>query len=158
MLNRDFFKKINFNRCEILLSEAESYFLYSKFKKLIVLNESKNIFSKENISKILIEFCKTSSKRYFSESDVKYLSKYYESMIKEEIGRGRENQTKKVDPNRVIEFMTGLNAEQGVNHVEGNDNIVFLKGEEPVKEVDVDSPDEAHVYLKNVESKAMSKQ
>ena len=50
MINIDFFKKIRFNRCELLLNETESYYLYSKFHDLIVLNESKDkVFSKTNI-------------------------------------------------------------------------------------------------------------
>ena len=35
MINLDFFKKLRFNRCEIVLNESEAYYLYSKFHNLM---------------------------------------------------------------------------------------------------------------------------
>ena len=153
MLNRDFFKKIRFNRCEMLLSESETYFLYSRFKKLILLSESKNrIFSKSNVSKVLLDFCRSTNKRYFLESDVKYIANYYINSLKEEIGRGREGGFDQISNHTIIEDEIGITPEEGVNAHEESESIVFLDGDEAVSEVNVDNPDAAHVYMTNLKT------
>ena len=167
MLNIDFFKTIRFNRCEITLNESESYYLYSKFHNLILLSESnKSIFSKKNIKVILKDFCNISETRYFSIDDIDYISNYYSQMLKEELGRGREsNLGDKINSRRVIYKYTGIDIDDSASTIRGNasntenatDSVAFIKKGTAEHETEVDDPDSAHVFLKNVEVNVISK-
>jgi hypothetical protein len=162
MIDLNFFKKIRFNRCEILLSESESYYLYSKFHNYIVLNENKsNAFKKQNIKNILNDFCEVNETRYFKKEDINYLTNYYFNMINEEIGRGRESAIKDpISGNDVFEIYTDgdLNTENCVDNFEGSDVFsVTSKASKKKKNIKVDSPDAAHVMLKNLEVNVVKK-
>jgi hypothetical protein len=167
MINIDFFKKIRFNRCELLLNETESYYLYSKFHDLIALNESKDkVFSKTNIAKILEEFCNISETRYFERKDIEYISNYYIDMIKEEIGRGRESKLgDQITPSKVIYKLSGWDIDDAASTIKGSatgtevatDSVAFIKSGVAEESIEVDDPDAAHVYLKNVEVNVISK-
>jgi len=167
MINIDFFKKIRFNRCEILLSESESYFLYSKFCDSIILKENKiNSFSKQNIKKILLEFYNNSGTRYFKKSDLDYVTNYYFDMIKEEIGRGRASEiSPQINSRRVIYNHTGIDTDDAASTIRGSatgtehakDSVAFINRGETEADIEVDDPDAAHVFLKNVEANVISK-
>lgn len=167
MLNIDFFKKIRFNRCEITLNESESYYLYSKFHNLILLSESnKSIFSKKNIKVILKDFCNISETRYFSIDDIDYISNYYSQMLKEEIGRGRESKLgDQINSRKVIYKYTDYDIDDAASTIKGNasntekaaDSVAFIKKGTAEYDIEVDDPDSAHVFLKNVEVNVISK-
>ena len=167
MINIDFFKKIRFNRCEITLNESESYYLYSKFHSLILLSESnKNILSKKNIKSILNDFCNISETRYFGKNDIDYISNYYSQMLKEEIGRGRESRLgSQITPGKIIYKYTDYDIDDAASTIRGSasntekasDSVAFLKKGKAEYDVEVDDPDAAHVFLKNVEASVISK-
>jgi len=167
MINLDFFSKIRFNRCEIVLSESESYFLYSKFRDSIILRENKvYYFSKDNIKKILLEFYNSSSTRYFSKNDLDYITNYYFEMINEEIGRGRASEiSPQINARRVIYKHTGIDTDDAASTIRGSatgtehakDSVAFINRGETESDVEVDDPDAAHVFLKNVEANVISK-
>jgi len=172
MLNIDFFKKIRFNRCEITLNESESYYLYSKFHNLILLSESKkNIFSKKNIKIILKDFCNISETRYFGLNDIDYISNYYSQMLKEArsqstVARGLESSiNKQVDPEHIIKHYEGSIVDDAAAAYKGRstnttnavDSVAFVKKGVEIASVEVENPDDAHVYLKKVEQKVINK-
>tara|TARA_B100000123_G_C25637614_1_gene387316 strand:- start:197 stop:724 length:528 start_codon:yes stop_codon:yes gene_type:complete len=174
MINLDFFKKLRFNRCEIVLNESEAYYLYSKFHNLVLIKESrKGIFSKKNIKSILREFCKISETRYFGENDIDYISNYYSEMLKEEIGRGVASKSRglessindQTDSEDIIYRYTGKYVDDAANTFKGSstntetaaDSVAFLKKGNVEHDVEVDDPDAAHVFLKNVEVNVINK-
>ena len=167
MINLDFFKKLRFNRCEIVLNESEAYYLYSKFHNLILIKENKKgVFSKKNIKSILKEFCKISETRYFSENDIDYISNYYSEMLKEEIGRGRESKLgDQIDSGKIIYKLTGYDIDDAAHTIKGNssetenavDTVAFIKKGNTEVDKEVDDPDAAHVFLKNVEVNVINK-
>lgn len=167
MINISFFKKIRFNRCEITLNESEAYYLYSRFHKLILINESnKGIFSLDNIKLILKDFSKISETRYFNERNVDYITNYYSQMIKEELGRGRESKLgSQITAKKVIYKHTKYDVDDAAFTIRGNasnteksaDSVAFIKKDNAEHDVIVDDPDAAHVFLKNVEASVISK-
>lgn len=167
MIDLNFFKKIRFNRCEILLNESEAYFLYSKFYDILTLTENrKNNITKKNVKKILKEFSNVTETRYFCNENIDYISNYYYNMLKEEIGRGRESKLgDQINSRKIIYKHTDYDLDDAAFTIKGNasntehsvDTVAFIKKGNVELDVEVDDPDSAHVFLKNVESRVISK-
>ena len=145
--------------CRELVLYNSKIFLGSEFRE-------KKIDSSKTIKSILKEFCKISETRYFSENDIDYISNYYSEMLKEEIGRGRESKLgDQIDSGKIIYKLTGYDIDDAAYTIKGNssetenavDTVAFTKKGNTEFDVEVDDPDAAHVFLKNIEVNVINK-
>lgn len=163
MINTETFKKIQINRCEILLSESESLFLYDTFTKKM-LNESKSTRQIDFLKIILFEFLEKSSTRYFKEKDIDEVAMYYLEKINE--NRGQQNVGAKlsgsdsgvITPDSVLDFHTGYNTEHVANTFDEKENLMIFDEEGEVAcSKEVESPDQSHVAMRQIQINAITK-
>jgi len=158
MININTFSKFTVNRCQVLLNESESYFIYSKFCNML----DHHIITEDNlqchIENILKEFYYSCNNRYFKKKNIKNISKYYTNKIlKEEIGRGRESGFNPVTADKVANFYGDVEFEKGVD-TWGEEEIAYVeddKGNEKV--LKIDSPDHASVIVNQIKIKSITK-
>ena len=165
MINLDTFKKININRCVIMLNESESYYLYSKFSNLVLNNKITESNLQYYLHDLISDFYNLNENRYFQEKDLKKVSSYFTNKIlnkinriNEEIGRGRQGEIgDQVSNNKVVNYHTGVSVEKGVDTF-GEKDIMFIEDEEGnQRTVKVDDPDHANVVTSQMKVKSISK-
>jgi len=165
MINLDTFKKININRCVIMLNESESYYLYSKFSNLVLNNKITESNLQYYLHDLISDFYNLNENRYFQEKDLRKVSSYFTNKIlnkinriNEEIGRGRQGEIgDQVSNNKVVNYHTGVSVEKGVDTF-GEKDIMFIEDEEGnQRTVKVDDPDHANVVASQMKVKSISK-
>jgi hypothetical protein len=163
MISTETFKTIRINRCEILLSESESLFLYNMFTKKI-LNESKSTRQIDFLKNILFEFLEKNPTRYFKEKDIGEVAMYYLEKINE--NRGQQNVGAKlsgsdsgvITPDNVLDYHTDYNIEHVANTFnETEDLMVFDEDGEVACSKEVESPDQSHVAIRQIQVNAITK-
>ena len=165
MINLETFKKINVNRCEIMLNESESYYLYSKFSNLVLNNKITEGNLQKHLDNLIYDFYHLNENRYFQEKDLKKVSSYFTNKIlkkinrlDEEIGRGRQGEIgDQVSHNKVSNYYSGVSVEKGVDTF-GEKDIMFIEDEEGnQKTLKIDDPDHANVVSSQMKVKSISK-
>lgn len=164
MDNLDFLNTICVKRCEIILSESESFYLKTLFRNRL-LNESKQTKQIDFFVKIVREFYDKSKIRYFREEDIEEVSKYFLKKLNE----NRGTQTSKaslhtssdvgnINSDKVLDFHTDVNVEHVADTFSETDEVVFYDDNgEVITKRTVSSPDEAHVAMKQIEVSAITK-
>jgi len=158
MINVNTFSRFTVDRCQVLLNESESYFIYSKFCNVIgnnIITENNLQFHIENILKEFYYIC---DNRYFNKKNIKNISKYYTNKIlNEELGRGRESGFDPITADKVANFYGDVDFEKGVD-TWGEEEIAYLEDDEGNEKVlKIDSPDHATVVINQIKLKSITK-
>jgi len=163
MISENYFNRLSFNRCSILLKEHESFFIYNKFisklnRKKIDESNLKNI-----IADCLYEFYEGMESRYFSQSKIPEISsnlsrEILKNILKEEIGRGRESSlADQITSQKVSKKNGNVYVEKGVDTF-GENEIMYIEDEFGKKRTaKVDSPDHAAVVSSQIKIKTITK-
>ena len=158
MINKDTFRTFSINRCKVMLNEAEALFLFEKFCYLVHNTRLTEKNLQENIRNILKEFHDSSENRYFRYKNLNEVSSYYTSLIKEEIGRGRESRiSDPVSSNKVANFYGNVDVEKGVDTFGEKDILYVTDSEGNERQFQVDDPDHSSVILNQIKLKAIVK-
>lgn len=162
MIDLNFFSTLNRDRCSIMLKEHETFFIYNRFLQKL----GNNNITEKNINKIISEclsdFYTNSNSRYFSKRDIPQISssiskKILRSIIKEEIGRGREGGFDQISGNHIIRKNSDVYVEKGVDTF-GEKEIMYIEDDEGNNRVaKVDSPDHASVVVSQMKIKSITK-
>lgn len=165
MINLETFKKININRCIIMLNESESYYLYSKFNNIVINNRITESNLQNHLYNLVSDFYQLNENRYFKEKDLIKVTNYFTKKIlkkinrlDEEIGRGRQGEIgDQVSNNKVVNYHSGVSVAKGVDTF-GEKDIMFIEDEEGnEKTIKVDDPDHANVVASQMKVKSISK-
>jgi len=158
MISKHTFKTFSINRCRIMLTEAESLFLFEKFCELIYNSKLTEENLQGNIKNILKEFHNSTENRYFSYKNLNDVSFYYSNLIKEEIGRGRESKiSDPVSSHKVAKFYGNIDITKGVDTFGEEDILYVMDDEGNEKQFKVDNPDHSSVILNQIKHKAIVK-
>lgn len=146
------FKYLEFNRCKIRITDAESLFLENN-----ILNKS----SRKDVKNAIIKLYYNSDKRYFQKYHINEITenlflKINKELISE-VGRNLSNYNKmsgdnsaNITDSEVLRYNDIVSAEVGVDAENGKDILTLVdnKGVKTIKYFD--SPASANLYISNL--------
>lgn len=163
MIKENYFDRLTFNRCSILLKEHESFFIYNRFLSKLSKEKINESNLKNIITDCLCEFYESMDSRYFSQSKIPEISdnlsrKILKNILKEEIGRGRESSlADQITSQKVSKKNGNVYVEKGVDTF-GENEIMYIEDEFGKKRTaKVDSPDHAAVVSSQIKIKTITK-